>query len=402
MSKLEPHPFSTGPIDSLGDIVCFSHLRWDFVFQRPQHLLTRFARHARVFYVEEPTFGDAGPFLDVSWRGDGLSVVVPRLRSGTSASDALAAQRRLMAGFFARESMRNVIYWFYTPAALALVTAPAPRAVVYDCMDELSAFRGASPDLVTWEKALLERADLVLTGGRSLYRAKCRLNANVHEFPSSVEHDHFAAARRSQREPADLALIPTPRLGFYGVLDERLDLDLVAGVAALRPEWHQVFLGPTAKLEADELPVAPNIHYLGRKDYADLPGYLAGWQVATLPFARNEATRFISPTKTPEYLAAGKAVVSTSIEDVVHPYGDLDLVSIADTPEAFVLAVERAFVDNPERRARADAFLQQNSWDQTWTRICRALVGVLDGRDRYAEPTSIPHLRRARLNGAIG
>jgi UDP-galactopyranose mutase len=404
MSKLEPHPFGTGAFASLGDIVCFSHLRWDFVFQRPQHLLTRFARHTRVFYVEEPTFGDAGPFLDVSWRGDELHVVVPRLRRGTSAAEAVAIQKRLLAGLFARESVRDMIQWFYTPAALPLVSGPLPVAVVYDCMDELSAFRNASPDLVTLERALLDRADLVLTGGRSLYRAKSKLHSNVHEFPSSVDREHFVAARRPQVEPADQREIPTPRLGFYGVLDERLDLELVAGIAALRPEWHQVFLGPTAKIEQDELPAAPNIHYLGRKEYAELPAYLAGWQVAMLPFARNEATRFISPTKTPEYLAAGKPVVSTPIEDVVNPYGVLDLVAIADTPASFVAAVERALSDDPARRPRADAYLQQNSWDQTWSRISQELVSVIEKRDGAAtlEPSSSRAPRRARLNGTIG
>jgi UDP-galactopyranose mutase len=275
---------------------------------------------------------------------------------------------------------------------------------VYDCMDELSAFRNASPDLVTLERALLDRADLVLTGGRSLYQVKSKLHPNVCEVPSSVDRDHFSAARGPQPEPADQREIPAPRIGFYGVLDERLDFELVAGVAALRPDWHQVFLGPTAKIEPEELPAAPNVHYLGKKGYDELPAYLAGWQVAMLPFARNEATRFISPTKTPEYLAAGKPVVSTSIEDVVTPYGALDLVSIANTPADFVRAVERALVDDPDRRERADAFLRQNSWDQTWRRICQELGRVIEPRDERAasEPSSIPRLRRARMNGAMG
>jgi UDP-galactopyranose mutase len=200
----------------------------------------------------------------------------------------------------------------------------------------------------------------------------------VHAFPSSVDVAHFASARKSQDDPDDQAGIPHPRLGFFGVIDERLDIDLLGAVAQLRPDWHLILIGPVAKIDPASLPLAANIHYLGAKKYEELPSYLAGWDVALLPFARNEATRFISPTKTPEYLAAGKPVVSTSIRDVVRPYGVKGLARIADTPDAFVAAIEAALAEDSSERLRdVDAFLTQMSWDGTWTRMYRLVTAAL-------------------------
>jgi UDP-galactopyranose mutase len=230
------------------------------------------------------------------------------------------------------------------------------------------------------EHALLERADVVFTGGQTLYESKRDSHPNVHLFPSSVDVEHFARAREPQTDPIDQASIPSPRLGFFGVLDERLDVDLIAHVAALRRDWQVVLIGPVAKIDPALLPKAANIHYLGPKSYEQLPAYIAGWDVALLPFARNEATRFISPTKTPEYLAAGKPVVSTSIRDVVRPYGTSGLAHIADTPEAFVAAIESALVESgAERQREADAFLARTSWDGTWTRMYRLVAAAMSG-----------------------
>ncbi len=249
-----------------------------------------------------------------------------------------------------------------------------PVATVYDCMDELSAFKGAPTVLKDREAELLRRASLVLTGGQSLYEAKRHQHPNIHPFPSSVDAAHFGQARRISTDPTDQESIPHPRLGFFGVIDERMDLALLGGVAAARPDWHLVLLGPVVKIDPGSLPHRPNIHYLGSKQYDELPRYVAGWDVAFLPFARNEATRFISPTKTPEYMAAGKPVVSTSIRDVVRPYGQQGLVRIADDVPSFVRACIAAMAEDATKRiTRADAFLRQTSWDGTWSRI-RLLV----------------------------
>jgi glycosyltransferase involved in cell wall biosynthesis len=368
------------------DIVCLSHLRWDFVFQRPQHLLTRFARESRVFYVEEPEFHQGAPSLSVSLRENGVHVVVPRLPQDLGPEEQASLQKDLIDDLLRRYAVRRFVLWYYTPMALAFSRHLRPLAIVYDCMDELSAFAGAPRALREREAELMVRADLVLTGGQSLYEAKKNLHPNVHAFPSSVDVAHFAQARKGPEEPADQAPIARPRLGYFGVIDERMDLDLVRGVALARPDWQLVFLGPTAKIDPASFPKLPNVHALGRKAYEELPAYVAGWDVAMLPFARNESTRFISPTKTPEYLAAGRPVVSTSIRDVVRPYGQQGLARIADEVDDFVAAAEAALAEDPEpRQRRADAFLSKISWERTWSAIRRLMSDTLETREETDE-----------------
>jgi glycosyltransferase involved in cell wall biosynthesis len=368
--------------DAQFDLVCLSHLRWDFVYQRPQHLMSRFARQRRVYFVEEPTFGDDGPTrLDVSRREHGLRVLTPRLPQGMSGEQAEQAQRQLLAKLFADEQISQYVLWYYTPMAMAFTAHLTPMATVYDCMDELAAFKFAPPQLHEREAALFKRADLVFTGGQSLYEAKRSQHPRVYAFPSSVDVPHFAQAHTIEDEPADQRDLPHPRLGYFGVIDERMDIELLGGIAMLRPAWQIVMIGPTVKIDPAILPRPANIHYLGSKGYPELPAYIAGWEVAMLPFARNESTRFISPTKTPEYLAAGKPVVSTSIRDVVRPYGALGLVRIADTVAEFVATAEAAMSeDAAARQRRVDAFLAQMSWDNTWAGMNELIENVVSAR----------------------
>jgi UDP-galactopyranose mutase len=369
------------------DVLCFSHLRWDFVFQRPQHLLTRCARDRRVFYIEEPVFADrVTPRLERHRRGN-VTVLVPHLPAGEADADEM--QRALVDDLIAHEGIADYLVWYYTPMALSFTDHLRPASVVYDCMDELSAFKGAPAVLRQREAALLEVASLVLTGGQSLYEAKRTQHHNIHPFPSSVDVSHFAQARTMRSDPADQAAIPHPRLGFFGVIDERMDLELLSAVAAARPDWHIVMLGPVVKIDPATLPAAPNLHYLGGRKYEQLPAYIAGWDVALLPFALNEATRYISPTKTPEYMAAGKPIVSTPIRDVVRPYGQQGLVRIASDAASFVDACEAALAeDATARRAAADAFLRRLSWDDTWRRIA-ALIHQTLTAPRAAPSTEV-------------
>lgn len=353
------------------DLLVFSHLRWDFVFQRPQHLLTRFARKGvRVFYFEEPVFDSDLARLEIKNRQQGVRIVVPHLPRTASEERAQHLQRKLLDKFIAEHNIEEMALWLYTPMALPFTAHLQPQVSIYDCMDELSLFQGAHPQLLINEDKLFKWADVVFTGGQSLYEHKKDKHSNIHAFPSSIDYDHFVQARCPMLlDPNDQRNIAHPRIGFFGVIDERMDRELLAGVAAQNPDWHFIVLGPVTKIDAQCLPQLSNIHYLGKKTYGDLPNYIAKWDVAMLPFARNDATRFISPTKTPEYLAAGKPVVSTTIRDVVEPYGRMGLVHIADTVEAFSAAIRAALAEGHSNTAwcqKVDAFLAQMSWDATW------------------------------------
>jgi glycosyltransferase involved in cell wall biosynthesis len=391
-------------VDINYDLVCFSHLRWGFVFQRPQHLLTRCARERRVYFIEEPIFIDGESHLELTLTEEGVRVVVPHIHH--AAANLEGEQVELIRALVAREQIDRFVLWFYTPMALPLAAALSPLAVVYDCMDQLAAFKNAPASLLERERELFEKADVVFTGGHALFDEKKGCHRNIHPFPSSVDVGHFAQARVPQAEPEDQAWIGRPKLGFFGVIDERMDLELLRGVASARPGWNLILLGPVVKVEEADLPRASNIHYLGGKNYADLPRYIASWDVALLPFARNEATRFISPTKTPEYLAAGVPVVSTSIRDVVRPYEALGLVRIADSVAEFVNACEAAMSEQSGRRAaEADDFLTHLSWDKTWSEMRAHIEAALPGPDRTHSACSfgaqLPSSASGRLNNDI-
>ena len=391
------------PVESLAEplardserptLLCFSHLRWDFVFQRPQHLMSRFADDMTVVFWEEPV--DIGrretPFLQVR-EAEGFSdirVVVPHLPEGISEERRIAALKRLLDAHVA--SLKGpLVAWYYTPMMLTFSWHLEASAIVYDCMDELSKFRFAPEHLLDLEQELIDKADLVFTGGSSLYEAKKDRHSSVHLFPSSVDRAHFGKARAAIEDPADQAQLAHPRLGFFGVIDERFDIELLDEIAQMRPDWSLVMVGPVAKIAPEDLPRRPNIHYLGSKTYAQLPDYLAGWDVALMPFAMNESTQFISPTKTPEYLAGGKPVVSTPVKDVVRHYGHLEGVRIAGDADSFVAACEQALelARDPDRKwlAEADVLLSATSWHTTQARMAGLLAEVLGTRTEARNP----------------
>lgn len=353
-------------------LVCFSHLRWRFVYQRPQHLMSRAARTYRVIFVEEPIATErAMPWLELCDDKSGVEVLIPRLPDRYLADEEARndAQRTLLSHSLRNLPLGRFIAWYYTPMSLPYSDHLEPSLTVYDCMDELSAFKQAPPELVERERRLIEKADLVFTGGLSLYDAKRQLHSRVYPMPSSVDIEHFSTAREPLPEPQDQAEIAHPRLGFHGVIDERLDLALLDEVARQRPNWQFVLVGPVAKIDEDSLPERANIHYLGGKPYDELPDYLAGWDVALMPFALNESTRFISPTKTPEYLAGGRPVVSTPITDVVRTYGDTGIVRIARNAPEFIAAIDAGLKDMQSKdslQQAADSVLEGMSWDNTW------------------------------------
>ncbi len=358
-------------------LICFSHLGWNFVFQRPQHLMSRAARARTVFFWEEPIFeARDAPALVLNKSREGVLIATPHLPTELLDDGSIAVQRHLLDGLVERHRLARPVLWYYTPQALPFSAHLRSSVIVYDCMDELTGFRGADPTLPLNEHALLSRADLVFTGGFSLYEAKRQQHPAVYPLPSGVDVAHFTRARAGRMDPADQCAIPHPRLGYCGVIDERLDYELLGRLADARPGWHVVMVGPLAKVEPVELPRLSNIHYLGAKSYDDLPAYLSGWEAALMPFALNEATRFISPTKTPEYLAAGLPVVSTPVVDVVRHYGRTQAVGIGATLEEFIAGVERALVlraSPGDWLTDVDAVLKTSSWDGIWERMERLM-----------------------------
>jgi UDP-galactopyranose mutase len=377
----------SAPDSEPATLLCFSHLRWNFVFQRPQHLMSRFAREMNVIFWEEPV--DIAPretaYLQVreADNAQNVRIVVPHLPQGMPDDAREAALKRLLDAHVA--SIRGpLITWYYTPMMLPFSRHLDADVTVFDAMDELSKFKFAPVKLLDLEQELIDRADIVFTGGSSLFEAKKDRHDNIHCFPSSVDRVHFLKARARQFDPADQEDLPRPRLGFYGVIDERFDIELLDKVAEMRPDWSFVMVGPVVKISEEDLPRRPNIHYLGGKTYDQLPAYLSGWDVALMPFAMNESTQFISPTKTPEYLAGGKPVVSTPIKDVVRHYGQLEGVKIASTPNEFVAACEQALElsRHPESGwlAEADLMLSATSWDTTQARMAGLIADVLGVR----------------------
>lgn len=391
--RVLPLPASIGHRAGEDLLLCFSHLRWDFVFQRPQHLLSRAARSQPVIFMEEPVMcaTTREPALQLRSAANGVVVAVPILPAQLDAAGAAAAQRALLDALLQERTPRHLTTWFYTPMALTFAGHIDADLCIYDCMDELSGFKGASPLLATLERRLLLQATLVFTGGQSLFEAKCGQHPSVHAFPSSIDAHQFVPARDGLPDPDDQRALQRPRLGYFGVIDERMDLGLLAAMAEARPGWQFVMLGPVVKIDPATLPRHPNIAWLGGKPYAALPAYLANWDVGVMPFALNEATRFISPTKTPEFLAAGLPVVCSPIADVVRPYGKQGLVEIALGAGAFIAAAERLLArPRVAWLAKVDRHLATMSWDRTWSAMARLMANAVHAP---ARPGAALHLQ---------
>jgi glycosyltransferase involved in cell wall biosynthesis len=361
-------------------IVAHSHLRWDFVWQRPQQVFSRLARHHAVLFVEEPIYQPGHPQLRLLEAAPNIVRAIPVLPAPHAPEELCEAVLPLL-----RRALpsRPLVQWFYSPmCAPAMVGKLGESAVVYDCMDELANFRFAPPDLRVREQFLLKHANVVFTGGLGLYEAKSREHPNVHFFGCGVDAQHYGKARAPDTAvPAAVANLPGPVLGYFGVIDERLDYELIGAVADAYSGGSVVMAGPTAKVRPEELPRQPNVHWLGQQAYADLPALVKGFDVCLMPFALNEATRYINPTKTLEYLAAGKPVVSTAIPDVARNFADV--VRVAESPEDFIYAIRdllHAGADPTPGLARANGA----TWDATVAAMRAHLLDAVRGRRALA------------------
>jgi glycosyltransferase involved in cell wall biosynthesis len=360
-------------------LIVFSHLRWNFVYQRPQHILSRLARRWRVVFVEEPMTGEAEQRLERFSPAPNVEVWRPHITGSAHGfhDDNISVLQRFVTDALRQEKVTDYWIWFYTPMAVPLAAGLDPRGVVYDCMDELTLFKNAPRQLVQRENALLKDADLVFTGGPSLYRSKKDRHPSVHCFSSSVDHDHFSQVDCDHPLQADLQ---RPRLGYCGVIDERINMDLVDAMATAHPEWQIVMVGPVVKIDPQGLPRHPNIHWLGQQGYQDLPAFICGWDVCLMPFALNDATKFISPTKMLEYMACGRPSISTSIRDVVEPYGHV--VAIADTPQGYIAECERILGWSIDEQRRHAAELRQAISTTSWDKTAQAMAALIEEADR--------------------
>jgi glycosyltransferase involved in cell wall biosynthesis len=393
------------------NLVVFSHLRWSFVHQRPQHLLGRLAGQWRITFIEEPMHTEGPPFVEAVEIAENLTVLIPHtpLKAPGFHDDQFDVLYPMIDDWLTHQGMEQTVVWLSTPMALPLAQALDPLCLVYDCMDELSAFKDAPRQLWQRESALMRQAALVLCGGPSLYEARRRLNPNAHCMPNSVDAAHFSSQRLDPTgEPARVVHAlqcdwSGPKLGFFGVIDERVDIALVAQVADAHPDWQIVMVGPLVKFDPTALPQRLNIHWLGLQPYARLPHFLAAWDVCLIPFALNESTRFISPAETLEFMAGGKPVVSTAINDVMAMYGAA--VEIAHTPASFVRACERLL--DPSDTAREvrsgemTALVAAGSWDRSATKIDALLW---EAREAALDARMMDHrglIPRARQHAAV-
>jgi glycosyltransferase involved in cell wall biosynthesis len=389
-------------------LLVLSHLRWGFVFQRPQHLLSRLAENWRVVFVEEPIHSEGPARLEAREISPRLTVLVPHTPVGAPGfhDDQIALLQPMLDSALRARGLQVDVAWLYTPMALPLAKSFRPTCMVYDCMDELSAFKDAPRQLRQRESALMRDAVQVFTGGPSLYEARRDLHPSVHCFPSAVDAAHFAPANLVPgSEHAHIAAVlqdglPRPRLGYFGVIDERLDLELVATLAAAHPQWAVVMAGPVVKIDPNSLPQAPNIHWLGMQPYESLPYLLAGWDLCLMPFALNESTRFISPTKTLEYMAGGKPVVSTPVRDVISLYGAA--TTVAPAGPDFVQACEAVLAEGAAARQDRNSSMEHTVSMYSWQRTAASIDELLQASLRQAQRqlTAAQALQPARMVAA--
>lgn len=342
------------------DMIVFCHLRWQFVYQRPQHIISRMSKNYKILMIEEPvgfSEEDEGT-AEIQIISENLHVMQPRVRRIEDIASLIPKYIK---------NSKAIVGWFYSASFIPLVRNIKFNTIVYDCMDELTLFKGAPSLLIAQEKELLEKADIVFTGGKSLFEAKDKMHNNVFCFPSSVDQKHFAKSLNGIDVASDIRNIPQPIVGYYGVIDERIDLDLIKKSAEKLPQVSFVMIGPLAKISEDDLPRLPNIHYLGMKTYEELPNYLKAFDIAMMPFALNDSTKFISPTKTLEYMAAEKPIISTRIVDVERDYNHC--VDIIEGSEEFCSSISKWSSKEFNMREEYRDILSNTSWDSTASKM---------------------------------
>jgi UDP-galactopyranose mutase len=376
-------------------LLVFSHIPWDSTFERPHQVMSRLTSRREVLFVEEPSYREGKPELEIQTVSPGLRIVRPHL-SNAGPGFGPAQQRPLMTGLrdlLARDGWSEFVAWLYTPMAVRVARSLAPRRMIYDCLDEQPAFAVTPSEFAERERELLAHADVVFTGTPSRLKGKARAIRCVLCLPSAIEEKHFTGVKSTKDVP-DQAGISRPRLGCLGVIDERVDLEIVDALAAARPDWQIVLAGHVAKASPASLPQRANLHYLGSPSYEELPRYLAGWDLCLAPFKVDETAPPTRLQKILEYMAADRPIVTTPIPDVAELYGEI--VYLGEGSSGFVDACDRALAASPtERRARrtmARRVLARTSWDETAASMDQVLTGLLGRAPKLFAPNLVmPH-----------
>jgi len=382
-------------------LIVFSHIRWNCIYQRPQNLMSRLAYHYRVLFIEEPIYEQTVsryPTLEYSCQGPNIEVLTPR--TGVPTAGFNQQQASILAPLLEEYLLANCIedyaIWFYTPMAYSFIDYLQPKAVIYDCTEIDSERDEDSMEWREMEEALVDHADTIFTSGPSLYDSKRDIHPNVHCLPNAVDMVHFSPERllQTSHSSTDVAQLQEkigfPRLGFFGVIDERIDFDLLAKVAEARPDWNIVMLGPIKNVNESELPKYPNIHWLGMHSYERLPYFLATWDVCFLPYIVNDLTGFINPCQTLEYMAAEKPVVSTAIPDIAAMYEDV--AHFVHTPKQFIEQCETLLSHTAVERSALVSGMLTAVWRMSWDNAVESVRRELDQHLRTGQSISTAEL----------
>lgn len=354
------------------DLICLAIIDWHFRFQRPQQLATQFARNGhRAFYTRLTFAGAEHPTVDVHPLGERVYEIVLPGEATTNIyrddlcdptlSQAFDALRDFIRQHSIAEAICLVQHPFWTPLAHRLKERYGWK-IVYDCMDDHSGFQYTHPEIVSREQALISSSDLVVASSRALFEYLSAQHSNCLLLPNAGDYAHFS--RLPPRDASPIASLPRPVIGYYGAIAEWFDLEAVRCAAMAHPKWSFVLIGHTFGSNVQQLGDLANIHLLGEKKYAELPGFLAAFDVCVIPFLRTPLTEATNPVKVFEYLAAGKPIVARELPEL-EPLRDT--VRLYTTPAEFASELERAVRDDsPAQVAQRQSVARANTWEQRY------------------------------------
>ncbi len=364
-------------------IVCFSDISWNVKFQRPHQLFSQAKRINIIIFIEKPLLQRSGkPNHFISRVSDNILILTPVITDEDPESTIHETVEQLLTEKLKSHNTTEYICWYYSPKAINYSQKLTPKLIIFDCMDECCGYEGADTEVNESEKKLLEVTDLVFTGGRSLCNAKKLLHKNVHLFPDSIDYERFNGNTKQAKK--NIIKKPAAKIGYFGVIDERLDLNLLDKIAANKPKWKFEIAGPIVENMHGKLPERKNITFTGDIRDEEIPSIIGEWDAAILPYSKNNSTENTAPSRLLVYFAANKNIVSTSINDIVHYFGENGMVRIADEPDDFVKALEAAIKYKPEAewQKKVDSIIRKTTWEKTWNGMSKKINKLLSDTDQ--------------------